>query len=126
MIATTTFSGRDLRSLGHWRVCPWEIALYGLGRDWRRAQVRFSRDFVPAPFKGRTIWTRYYAPAEFEKVVERAGFTTLSLRALGVLVPPPYLSGFARRHPKWIELLQRLEVRSPTRESVGGETAFSS
>ena len=93
------------------RVCPWEIALYSLRRDFRRAQVRFSRDFVPVPFKGRTIWTRYYAPAEFSSVFEGAGFTTLSLRALGVLVPPPYLTGFAKRHPKWIERLQRLEDR---------------
>lgn len=93
------------------RVCPWEILLYGLGLDWSHAQVRFSRDFVPVAFKGRTIWTRYYSPAEFERVFEGAGFTTLSLRSLGVLVPPPYLSGFAKRHPKWIEWLQRLEDR---------------
>jgi 2-polyprenyl-3-methyl-5-hydroxy-6-metoxy-1,4-benzoquinol methylase len=31
------------------RVCPWEIALYGLRRDWSRLRVRFYRDFVPVP-----------------------------------------------------------------------------
>lgn len=93
------------------RICPWEIALYGLGGDWNRVRVRFSRDFVPVPFKGHTIWTRYYDPAEFECAFERAGLETLSLRSLGILVPPPYLTGFAKRHRKWIARLQRLEDR---------------
>lgn len=91
------------------RVCPWEIALYGLRRDFRRLRVRFSPGFVPVPFYGRTVWTRYYSPREVESLFARAGFERRALRALGLLVPPPYLEGFARRHPRLLSALANLE-----------------
>jgi SAM-dependent methyltransferase len=93
------------------RVCPWEIALYGLRRDWERMRVRFSRKLVPVPFYGRTVWTRYYSPAEVEAAFVSAGFELVSLRSLGLLLPPPYLTGFATRHRRWVETLGRAEER---------------
>ena len=93
------------------RVSPWEIALYGLRRDWKRLRVRFSRDFVPVPFYGRTVWTRYYTPAEVERTFAAAGFERETLRSLGLLVPPPYLEGFASRHPGFVRVLEKLEDR---------------
>ncbi|MGH9321080.1 MAG: class I SAM-dependent methyltransferase [Vicinamibacteria bacterium] len=93
------------------RVCPWEIALYGARRDWKRLRVRFCPDFVPVPFYGRTVWTRYYRPSEFERTFAGAGFERLSLRSLGLLLPPPYLEGFAARHPRWIDALAAIEDR---------------
>jgi SAM-dependent methyltransferase len=91
------------------RVCPWEIARYGLAGDWRRIRVRFSRGFVPVPLEGRTVWTRYYTPAEFARAFRREGFRTVSLRALGLLVPPPYLQAFYERHTALMDRLARLE-----------------
>jgi hypothetical protein len=44
-------------------------------------------------------------------VFEAAGLTTISLRALGLLVPPPYMDAFSRRHPMLVEVLQRMEDR---------------
>jgi hypothetical protein len=38
-----------------------------------------------------------------------AGFARVRLRALGLLVPPPYTEAFARRHPHLIRLLQGTE-----------------
>ncbi len=93
------------------RVCPWEMALYGLRGDWRRLRVRFARDFVPVPFYGRTVWTRYYTPAEVERTFAEAGFERVALRSLGLLVPPPYLEGFAARHPGFLRVLEKLEDR---------------
>jgi SAM-dependent methyltransferase len=91
------------------RVCPWEIALYlGRGRWWRAA-IRFRRDAVPVPLEGRTVWTRYYTPGAFARIFAAAGFTPVSLRGLGLFVPPPYLDAFAGRHPNFIGALQRLE-----------------
>lgn len=91
------------------RVCPWEIALY-LGRGaWSRAAVRFTRRLVPVPLNGRTVWTRYYSPGEFGRTFAAAGFERVCLRTLGLVVPPPYLHAFARRHPALLEALQRLE-----------------
>jgi hypothetical protein len=73
------------------RICPWEMALYGLRRDWRRLRVRFASGFVPVPFYGRTVWTRYYKPAEFERSFAEAGFERVALRPR-TFVPPPYLT----------------------------------
>lgn len=91
------------------RVCPWEIALYLARRDWPRVRVRFSDAMTPVPLEGRTVWTRYYTPAEFEAAFAAAGFARVSLRTLGLLVPPPYLQGFADRHPSLVDRLQRIE-----------------
>jgi SAM-dependent methyltransferase len=93
------------------RVCPWEIALYAARGDVARATVRFRRGLVPVPLDGRTVWTRYFTPREFEAIFAAAGMTRLSLRALGLLVPPPYLQAFADRHPRLIARLQRAEDR---------------
>ena len=93
------------------RVCPWEIAVYLARGEWRRARVRFSRAFVAVPLNGRRIWTRYYSPAEFERVFIEAGFTCQSRRALALFAPPPYLEGFAARHQTFVGALWRFEDR---------------
>jgi hypothetical protein len=69
---------------------------------------------VPVPLNGRTVWTRYYAPADFERPFVAAGFSRVSLRALGLFAPPPYLQGFAERHDRITRVLQRVD------DAVGG------
>ena len=91
------------------RTCPWEIAFYLARGDWRRAIVRYTRDFARVPLEGGTVWTRYYSPAEFERLFAAAGFTRIALRALGVFAPPPYLHAFADGHPATIAVLQRVD-----------------
>ncbi len=91
------------------RVCPWEIALYLSRGELSRAFVRFRRGLVPVPLDGRTVWTRYISPGELTAYCAAAGMTRVSLRALGLFVPPPYLQGFAQRHPAWVAALQRVE-----------------
>jgi SAM-dependent methyltransferase len=93
------------------RVCPWEIALYGARRDWARIAIRFAREFTAVPLSGRTVWTRYYTPAEFERAFAPAGFERVALRALGVFVPPPYMDAFCHRHPALVARLRRIEDR---------------
>lgn len=92
------------------RVCPWEIALFGLRADWARLSVRYARDAVAVPLNGRTVWMRYYSPAEFEAACVPAGFARASLVALGLFAPPPYLQGFAGRHPRLHRVLHRLDA----------------
>jgi len=92
------------------RVCPWEIALYAARRDWRRMTVRFAPQFTPVPLEGRTVWTRYYSPAAFERAFVRAGFARVERSALGLFSPPPYLQAFAERHPSTVRALQRIDA----------------
>jgi SAM-dependent methyltransferase len=93
------------------RVCPWELALYAARGDVARAGVRFSRGRVPVPLNEHTVWTRYYTPAEFERPFRAAGFRRISLRGLGIFVPPPYLQAFAVRHPSLIRTMWRVDDR---------------
>ncbi len=93
------------------RICPWELALYGWRGNWARMRVRFARQPVAVPLDGRTVWTSYYTPREFERTFVAAGFTRVSLRALGLFVPPPYMDRFAARHTSLVARLQRLEDR---------------
>lgn len=93
------------------RVCPWEIALYASRGDLARATRRFRRGLVPVPLEGRTVWTRYFSPREFESIFAAAGMSRLSLCGLGLFVPPPYMQAFAERHPRLIARLQRAEDR---------------
>ncbi|HEY7290106.1 MAG TPA: methyltransferase domain-containing protein [Vicinamibacterales bacterium] len=91
------------------RVCPWELALYGLRGQWARATIRLARRPVGVPLEGHTVWTRYFSAHEFARVFKRAGFELVALRALGLFAPPPYLEGPASRHPRLIGRLLRLD-----------------
>jgi SAM-dependent methyltransferase len=91
------------------RVCPWELALYLSRGNTARARIRFAADLVAVPLEGGTVWTRYYTPAAFERAFAAAGFTRVSLRALGLFVPPPYMQAFADRHRGFVDRLQQLE-----------------
>jgi SAM-dependent methyltransferase len=93
------------------RVCPWEIALYAARGDLARAFIRFRRGVVAVPLEGRTVWTRYFDPRELTAIFSTAGMQRVSIRALGLFVPPPYLHSFADRHPRLIGALQRIEDR---------------
>ncbi len=96
------------------RICPWELALYAARGNFERAGLRLAPGRVPVPLNGHTVWTRYYTPREFEGVFRAAGFRRVSLRALGLFAPPPYLQAFAGRHPSLVRGLQRVD------DAVGG------
>jgi SAM-dependent methyltransferase len=91
------------------RVCPWELALFAAKGQWSRARIRFSERAVAVPLEGGTVWTQYVSPAAFTRVFISAGFTRVSLRALGLFVPPPYMQSFSDRHRTLVRALQRLE-----------------
>jgi SAM-dependent methyltransferase len=100
------------------RACPWEFALYTLRGDVGRAAIRFARRPVAVPLEGRTVWMQYYTPSAVLRLFEKVGFDRVSSRALGLFTPPPYLNGFAGRHPSLIAGLQRVE------DTAGGWPGF--
>jgi ubiquinone/menaquinone biosynthesis C-methylase UbiE len=73
------------------RVCPWEIAHYGLQRRWARLGIRFARGLVPVGMNGHTVWTRYYGPREFYRAFAH-DFALEHYRGLCLFAPPPYLT----------------------------------
>jgi SAM-dependent methyltransferase len=100
------------------RFCPWEMALYTAKGNSARATIRFEPDLVAVPLDGQTVWTRYVWPSEFESAFRGAGFRRVALHALGLAVPPPYLEGFAGRHPRLLAMLERLD------DTIGGWPVF--
>ena len=90
------------------------MALYAWRGDLSRIRVRFARGFVRVPLNGHVVRTRYYTPRSFERPFKRAGFSRVSVRALGLFAPPPYLQAFAERHPAVVHALERVD------DAVGG------
>lgn len=92
------------------RACPWELALYLARGKPRRAFVRWSRDMVPVPLDGRTVWTRYYTPRQFYRPFAPA-FELASYQGLCILPPPPYLLGVWERFPRVCERAAATDLR---------------
>ncbi|MBI4786850.1 MAG: methyltransferase domain-containing protein [Chloroflexi bacterium] len=90
------------------RYCPWELAFYTLRGDWNRARVRLARGMVAAPLNGQTVWTRYYSPREFYRDFS-THFQQVSVRALALFVPPPYLVHAYEGFPRAFAVLERLD-----------------
>lgn len=93
--------------IGRW--CPWEWLIYTARADWRRLRVRTRAGWVAVPLEGRTVWMQYLTPRVCIDAFAKAGFVVHRQRALGVLVPPPYLEAFCARHPTLVAWLMRLE-----------------
>jgi SAM-dependent methyltransferase len=108
-IAGCLRDGGVLVSMVMARVCPWEILLHIRRREWERIRVRFSTDAVPVPVGGTVVWTRYYNPGVFARECRAAGLMPESCRSVGLLVPPPYCTGFAERHPAVVDWLARVD-----------------
>ena len=91
------------------RICPWEIGVYAMRGDLARVRIRFARGAVGVPLNGHVVRTQYYMPGTFQRSFERAGFRRVSLRALGLFAPPPYLQAFAERHSTLVHALERAD-----------------
>jgi SAM-dependent methyltransferase len=92
------------------RICPWELAHYGVRGRFRRATVRWARKPMAVGMNRHVIWTRYYLPREFHRAFAEH-FALSSYRALSLFLPPPYLVEFYRRHRRGCERLGRLDDR---------------
>jgi ubiquinone/menaquinone biosynthesis C-methylase UbiE len=90
------------------RVCPWEMAYFGLKRNFPRIGVRFASGMVPVGMNRRIVWTRYYTPREFLRPFSRY-FDVRHRRGLCVFAPPPYLVWMKSRWPRVYRGLGRLD-----------------
>lgn len=96
-----------LSVMGRW--CPWEIALFLLRGDWRRAAFRWSDHWQATPLNGRHVWSRYFTPPDFVAHFMPGEFQVLSISALSLLSPPPYMQAWADRHLRIVGGLQQLD-----------------
>ena len=92
------------------KYCPWEFIFYVLRFNFARARVRLTNKSVPVPLQSEIVWTRYYSPREFYRVFVDE-FELVSLRALNIFLPPPYLVHVYARHQNFFAPIAFLEGR---------------
>lgn len=86
------------------RHVPWEWAWFLARGQWRKAFRRTAKG--GAAWRGLQI--SYPTPAELERAL-RPHFVSTSRRALGVVLPPTYASGWLERSPRALTALVRVE-----------------
>jgi len=91
-------------------LCPWEILWHLLHARPRTAFRRLARRVTARVGDGPPIRVWYPSPRTLRRELE-PHFRRLWLAGVGVLVPPPYLEHLARRHPRLVARLERLDRR---------------
>jgi SAM-dependent methyltransferase len=97
------------------RWCPIEIAWYLSQGYPRQAFRRLRRGFRSASIQGAQgtavkLQVRYFSVGEIEKVFSQA-FVLEQVRALPLLLPPPYLESAYRKHRTTFDHLEPWELR---------------
>jgi SAM-dependent methyltransferase len=87
--------------------CPWELA-QALRGHLRTATRRLKRDGTLAHVEGELVPTWYHAPGKLKHALG-PDFETVVLRSFCLFCPPSFFQGFARRHPRLVRVLMRLD-----------------
>ena len=94
--------------------CLWEFLLLFKGKFKTAFRRFFSRDGVTAHIEGEYFKCWYYNPPYIIKHLQNK-FDLLAVEGLCTLVPPSYMEGFAKKHPKLYTLLKGKEERWKSR-----------
>src|ERR1700733_3297734 len=90
------------------RYCAWEILYYSFRGDFRKATRRW-RGVSEASFEGLTFPVYYPTIRSLRNAFEPA-FQLRAVTGIGIAVPPSYLSPFMGRHPRLLNLFQRVDA----------------
>jgi ubiquinone/menaquinone biosynthesis C-methylase UbiE len=91
------------------RPCPWETAWHLLRLQPGEAFRRFRRDGVDVRLGEHAVRTYYKSAGGYGRLFSSC-FHVDRLQGLGILVPPPYLQGLARRFPRFFGMTVRAET----------------
>ncbi len=92
------------------RPCPWETTWFLLHVQPGEAFRRHRRGGVDVQLGDHAVRTWYHSAGGYGRLFS-THFRVDRLLGLGVLVPPPYLQGLARRWPRLFGLATRAETR---------------
>lgn len=92
------------------RFCAWETMFFLLRFQFRKAFRRFTSKNAPDDTPGTSgkIW--YYHPSQI-RAWSKENFRLVSLRPVGMALPPAYLERFFNVKKRWLLRLNRIEKR---------------
>ena len=90
-------------------ICLWELSL-ALKGNFKTAFRRLSKHGAQSHLEGITFTTWYYTPNYIKRSFGK-GFTVRDLKALGIVVPPPYLYKTAIKYPRFFNFTKRIEKK---------------
>jgi hypothetical protein len=89
--------------------CAWETAWYLLCGKPGKAFRRFRRGGEQAKLEGGETFNVYYHSVRSMRSMFAPAFRLESVHGIGVLVPPSYLEGWARRFPRVTRLAAKAD-----------------
>ena len=89
--------------------CLWEMASYTTQGKRAKAFRRWKSSGVRARLAEGAEIEVHYPPVRKLAAAFAPNFRVLSLRGIGVAVPPSYLEPWAQRHPQWLRICERAD-----------------
>jgi len=89
------------------RICLWELML-ALKGNFKIAFRRLKKGGVRSHLEGKYFNTYYYSPMQVRKMFSEK-YSLITIKGLGVFVPPPYLDTFPIKHPSIYRALQSID-----------------
>ena len=89
------------------KICPWELVL-ALKGNFKVAFRRLKKKGAPTYLEGQYFTTYYYSPSAVRKMFDK-DYSLISIKGLGIAVPPPYLESFPTKNPRIYKKLLSLE-----------------
>jgi ubiquinone/menaquinone biosynthesis C-methylase UbiE len=92
------------------RFCAWETIFFLLRLQFKKAFRRLTTKEVITDLQGVTMKTWYYNPTQI-KGWSREKFKLVSIRPVGIALPPSYLEKFFSLKKRWLLRLNRIEKK---------------
>jgi len=90
------------------KVCLWERFYFSIKGDFKKATRRNTNDFVLANVEGIKVRTWYYNPEEVVSLT-LSNYKKLTVKPIGITIPPSYLEPFFNTKKNLLRFLIRLE-----------------
>jgi ubiquinone/menaquinone biosynthesis C-methylase UbiE len=101
------------------KFCAWETVFFLLRFQFKKAFRRFSAAEGPADAQGGNPRIWYYHPSEVRSWA-RDRFKLVSVKPVGIALPPAYIERFVSLRKHWLFLLNRFEKRMANTAMLSG------
>ncbi len=100
------------------KFCLWESIYFLLKFQFRNAFRRWTKGSVEAGLQGAKVKTWYFRPAQVKAWATK--FSQVSIRPIGIALPPSYLQQYFSKHKRFLGILNGLEKKLNTWSLLAG------